>query len=299
MTHSGNKSLVYFGNERLVSGLKHTDAPILQGLIADGYQVKAVVTHHSETRSRKPRPLEVVEIATKHDIPVFMPDKPAEIAETLREINADAGILAAYGRIIPQSIIDLFPFGIINIHPSLLPLYRGPSPIETAIMNGDDTTGVSIMQLSAKMDAGPVYHQAEYHMQGDETKFMLYDKLASISASELIATLPRIFDGSLSPQPQDESRVSYCQLLTKVDSLLDPTKLTAAEAERRVRAFLGFPRTKLLVNDREIIVTKAHVSADATTLSVKFIDGNYLVVDELIAPSGKTMQADDYLRGYS
>jgi len=129
--------VVFFGNERLVSGLQQTDAPILRGLIERGYDVVAIVSHHSETRSRKERELEVATIARDHGIPLLLPSKPAEILEQLITFNADIAVLAAYGRIIGQKVIDIFPLGIINIHPSLLPRYRGPTPIETALLNGD------------------------------------------------------------------------------------------------------------------------------------------------------------------
>jgi methionyl-tRNA formyltransferase len=155
-----SKTILFFGNERLVSGLSSTDAPILSGLIEQGYNVAAVISHHSESRSRKNRPLEVAAIAEAHGIPVLTPDRPADIYDELAFFHADAAVLSAYGRIVPQKIIDLFPLGIINIHPSLLPKYRGPTPIESAVVNGDKETGVSIMSLSAEMDAGPVKHRA-------------------------------------------------------------------------------------------------------------------------------------------
>jgi methionyl-tRNA formyltransferase len=156
-----SKTLVFFGNERLLTGLASTDAPILSGLIDQGYNVAAVVAHYNESKSRDKRPLEVAAIAEEHDIPVLLPDGPADIYDQLAAFHADAAVLVAYGRIVPQNIIDLFPLGIINIHPSLLPKYRGSTPIESAILNGDTTTGVSIMSLSAKMDAGPVYDLVE------------------------------------------------------------------------------------------------------------------------------------------
>src|SRR5690606_32830936 len=102
-------------------------------------------------------------LATRYDIPVWQPENLGEITADIRALESPIGVLSSYGKIIPQETIDLFEPGIINIHPSLLPQYRGPSPIETAIANGDDKTGVSVMQLSAEMDAGPVYVAKEYH----------------------------------------------------------------------------------------------------------------------------------------
>lgn len=295
---SGRK-LIFFGNERLVSGLTATDAPILTSLITAGYEVCAVVVNDAGTTSRTKKVLEVAHIAKDHNIPVFSPAKPLDIYGELAAFHADAAILVAYGRIVPQKLINLFPFGIINIHPSLLPKYRGPSPIESAILNGDDTTGVSIMSLSAAMDAGPVYHQVEVHLSGDETAPHLAATLTTLAASELIATLPAIFDGSLTPQPQIDSDATYCQLISKTDAWLKPQEQTAAEAERKVRAYAAFPKARITVLDHDVIVHASHIEESShSPLVVPFTSG-YLAIDELTAPSGKRMTADAFLKGYT
>ncbi len=292
--------IIFFGNERLVSGLKSTDAPLLKGLIERGYEICAVVSHHSDSHSRNDRALEVAEIAKQHDIPVLLPNRPTDIKDELIAMNAEVAVLEAYGRIIPQSIIDIFPKGIVNIHPSLLPNYRGPTPIESPIMNGDSQTGVSIMQLTSGMDSGPVYVQQSVELTGRETKFDLYEILAAKGAELLFDALPRILDGSLTAAPQDESRATYCKLLDKSDGLLDPSKLTAVEAERRIRAFLGFPKTKVTILNQSIIITKAHVSREQKTpLDIACQDGEYLSIDQIIGPSGKTMNAEAFLNGYA
>ena len=299
MTNS-SKPLLFFGNERLVSGLKSTDAPVLTALIEHGYNIVGVVSHHSDGKSRNNRELEVAQVAREHDIPVFLPNRPSEIRDELIGLGAEAAILVAYGRIIPQSIIDIFPKGIINIHPSLLPRYRGPTPIESAVANGDKQTGVSIMQLTAGMDEGPVYAQAAVPLLGTETKFDLYDTLAAASVTLLLGNLPAILDGSLQPDPQDDTKATYCQLLSKTDSQLDPDAITASEAECQVRAHLGFPKTKLTIAGHDIIITKAHVSSESKTpLDIICRDGAYLSIDELIAPSGRIMNGEAFLRGYA
>lgn len=298
-TSGTNKRLVFFGNERLVSGLKHTDAPILRGLIKAGYDIAAVVSHHSDGASRNNRELEVAEIAKAHDIPLLLPNKPSEIINELRALNADAAILVAYGRIIGQSVIDLFPHGIINIHPSLLPKYRGPTPIESAIINGDTQTGVSIMQLTAGMDEGPVFAQATVDLKGFETKFDLYDVLAKQSATLLFDTLPQILSGELAPQEQ-QGEPTYSHLLDKNDGRLDPSSITATQAERSVRAYLGYPKTKLTVLGQPVIVTKAHISSEQKTpLDLMCQDGEFLSIDELIGPSGRSMSGTAFLNGYA
>ena len=293
-----SKTLLFFGNERLVSGLKRTNAPVLRALIEHGYTIAAVISHHTDGQSRTNRPLEVAEIAKEHGIPVFLPNKPAEIIDTLASFNAEAAILVAYGRIIPQRVIDLFPKGIINIHPSLLPKYRGPTPIESAIVNGDKETGVSIMRLTAGMDEGPVYAQTRFPLAGTETKFDLYNNLAARSARLLIDSLPSILDGGLKPIPQNNEEATYCQLLTKTSGRLDPATQTAVQAERLVRAYLGFPKTRLHIGDYDLIVTKAHVTDQQTDALVVPFKEKFLRIDELVAPSGRIVTAEAFLRGY-
>ena len=293
------RKIVFFGNERLVSGLTSTDTPILKALIASEYEVVAVVANNAGTKSRTTKPLEVAELAQLNTIPVHLPAHPMDIADELRAYGADAGVLVAYGRIVPQALIDLFPFGIINVHPSLLPKYRGPSPIESTIANGDESTGVSIMSLSRKMDAGPVYHQVEVKLSADETAPSLSKKLAHLAATELTATLPKIFDGSLTATAQNDADATYCQLISKQDGRLDPSVHTAAQAERLVRAYKAFPKTRLSVHGYDVIVTASHVvqSVDSP-LHITFADGAVLSVDELTAPSGKSMTAGAFIQGY-
>ena len=294
-----SRKIIFFGNERLVSGLDHTETPVLKSLIDAGYDIKAVVANDAGTKSRKQKVLEVAELAVANNIPVHTPHRPMDIYDELASYGADAGVLVAYGRIVPQKLIDLFPFGIINIHPSLLPKYRGPSPIESAIANGDESTGVSIMALSKEMDAGPVYHQVEYNLPLYETAPHLSQKLAGLAASELIATLPKIFDGSLTPVAQDESQATYCQLISKDDARLKPETQTAEQAERLVRAYKAYPRARLNAAGHEVIILEAHTTIDqVTALDVPFKDGSYLAIDRLIAPSGKTMDASAFIKGY-
>ena len=288
--------IVFFGTEQhsLIT---------LKALHDAKYNIVAVVTKPDAPKGRGGRLVEpaVKVFARQHGIPVWQPTKLRDIADDLIQLNEPLGVLVSYGKIIPQSIIDLFPHGIINIHPSLLPHYRGPSPIEAAMTNLDQETGVSIMQLGAAMDAGPIYHQATIRLHGTETRAELYDRLFALGSQKLIELLPHIADGNLQPTSQDDTQATYCDLLSKDISLLHPAQLTAAQAEARVRAHLGFPRTKLAFDNTELIITTAHIaSAPATTLDQQFADGNYLIIDELISPiSGKKMTAEAFLRGHS
>lgn len=291
---STSKQILFFGTDDFsVSALSH--------LIEAGYLVVAVITKPDSKSGRGQRltPPAVKLLAEAHGIPVWQPTQLTDSAADITALGPVVGVLSSYGRIIPQVIIDLFTPGIINIHPSLLPAYRGPSPIESAILNGDHETGVSIMQLTAAMDAGPLYAQASYPLTGNETQPELYEKLADFGSSLLIHHLPHILDGSLSPTPQ-LGEVSYSQLLHKSDGTPNPAHITAQQLERMVRAYLSFPKTKLVMHGQTVTVTAAHNSDTAEhQLAVRCQDGHYLVIDTLVGPSGRHMTAQDFLNGYA
>jgi methionyl-tRNA formyltransferase len=179
-----------------------------------------------------------------------------------------------------------------------LPKYRGPTPVETAILDGVAETGVSLMGLSAGMDSGPVYMQAKVTLDGTETKPWLAKKLLNLGTGLLIDNLEAILDGTLEPIPQDGSAATYTKLLTKADGVIDFDQ-PAEAIERQVRAFLGWPRSRAKVLGQEIIITKARVAknADDGQLVVKAKPG-FVEIEELIGPSGRTMSGADYIRGY-
>ena len=291
-----SKTIVFFGTDTF-------SASALRSLIEAEYTISAVITKPDSKSGRGQKvvaPL-VKQIAEANNIPVWQPTKLIEIADDIKALGDTIGVLSSYGRIVPQAIIDLFHPGIINIHPSLLPLYRGPSPIETAVINGDRQTGVSIMQLTAEMDAGPIYAQEVYTLDGTETAPELYETLSALGGRMLIETLPGIIEGNLTPTPQQNDAV-YCYLLKKEDALLNPIEQTAIQAERQVRAYQAFPKTKLPLVNESIIITKAHVAIGETSLKdliVEFKDTSYLAVDELIAPSGKRMSGQAFKNGYA
>ena len=242
---------------------------------------------------------EVKKYAIQNKINVWQPDNLFEINEAVINLgDGIIGIVVSYGKIIPKSIIDLFESGIINVHPSLLPKYRGPSPIETAIANGDSKTGVSIMELTPEMDAGPIYGRVIHKLSGAETRFELRKSLSNDGAKILLSLLPGIIDGSIRPTPQNNNDAIYCKLLSKNDSNLN-IEMPAKRAECLVRAYLGFPKTKIDINGHNVTILKAHTSNEfKTPLDIKFRDGDYLSIDKLIAPSGRTMSAHEFLNGY-
>ena len=298
--------IVFFGNERLGTGLG-TEVPVLRALIAAGYQITAVVVAQNDSgKSRAKRTLEIVHVAEAHDIPVLSPPKLIEIKDQLSQLEATAAVLVAYGKMVPRSVIDIFPRGIINIHPSLLPRHRGPTPIESVILSGETETGVSLMRLEAKMDAGPVYAQRPVKISTDETKAALADKLITIGKDMLIQYLPGILDGSLQPAAQDSAKASYDKLIEKADGLMDFQK-TANQLDREVRAFAGWPRSRANIGTTEVIVTKAHVIDSKGTAGTLWLENRQigihaaegtLIIDRLIPAGKKDMDSAAFLAGY-
>ena len=293
MTHT-SKTIVFFGTDEF-------SAASLRELITKGFTIGAVVTK-PDSRKGRGRELSksiIKEVAEANTIPVWQPTDVTTIADDIKKLQNPMGVLVSYGKIIPQAIIDLFSPGIVNVHPSLLPLYRGPSPVESVILNGDTETGVTIMQLSAAMDAGPIYNQVTTHLLNTKTTPELELQLAELGAQQLSDTLSAIINGTVQPTPQNDNNATYCQLLTKEMSMLDTATLTADQAERQVRAFIAFPKTKTVVDGHQIIITKAHVTNENTSpLDIKCADGRYLSIDELISPSGKKMDAKAFINGY-
>ena len=291
--------LVFFGTDDFA-------VPSLRALLDDGWQVSAVVTK-PDTRAGRGLQLKVSgikKITQKHSIKkIFQPDNLAEIEHEIAALKPKLGILVAYGKLIPEKFIDLFPGGIINVHPSLLPVWRGPSPIEAAILSGDKQTGISLMRLTASMDTGPVYTQTVVTLGGSEDRLGLAHGLAEKGARFLVEKLPEIINGSIKPIPQDNSKSSYSQLLKKEDSWLD-TDRPAEVLERQVRAYLGFPKSRIkLFTKHEVVITKAQVANPPAggendgRLIIKCNPG-WLEILELIAPSGRTTSGRDFLRGY-
>lgn len=292
-----SKKLVFFGTEDF-------SLPSLIALVEGDFNVVAVVTKPDSARGRSKQLIEptVKTYAASHNIRVFQPHKLSDITTELIELQPDAGVLVSYGKLLPQRTLDVFaPIGIINVHPSLLPRYRGPAPIEAAIVHGDKTTGITIMQLTLGMDEGPIFAQEPYPLRGDETKPTLTAGLAKRGAAFLVEQLPAILYEELQSKSQKNSDVSYTSLLSKQDGYLDPTTDDAYALERKVRAYLGYPKSRLTLNNTDVIVTTVKVveSLAQPGLIVACARGTYLEVLELIGPSGKTMSGTDYLRGYA
>ena len=224
-----------------------------------------------------------------------------ETLKSLKTANPSAhGILASFGVIIKEDVLELFePEGILNIHPSLLPRYRGPSPIESAILNGDTDFSVSIMKLVKAMDAGPIYYQTTLKNLPLE-KEKIYQSLSETGASWLVENLKNL------PKPaiQDEKSATYTEKFDKSMSLLTPETDTAEKTLRKIIAFEGFPKAKYRLFGHECIILEAHILDSTPTASEKIIalrctDNRFLAIDRLQPAGKKPMDAKSFLNGYS
>jgi methionyl-tRNA formyltransferase len=216
----------------------------LEYLVLNGMEVVVVYTQPDREagRGRELAPPPAKTVALKLGLPVYQPAtlKTTEEKARLAEMKPDVIVVAAYGQILPREVLGLPPYGCLNIHPSLLPRYRGVSPVPAAILDGDVFTGVSIMKLDRGVDTGPVLTQAQTLITGWDTAGTLTEKLSRIGAQMLAEVLPRWVAGQITPRAQDETQASYTKMIAKDDGEIDWTK-PAVELWRQVRAYQPWP----------------------------------------------------------
>ena len=216
----------------------------LEKIIEAGHQVLLVVTQPDKPKGRSGE-LQISDVkacALEHGIPVFQPVriKLPENVEELKKYDADIYVVAAFGQILSQEILDIPRFGCVNIHASILPEYRGAAPIQQAIIDGKKTTGVTIMQMAAGMDTGDILLQREIPISEDETGGGLFDKLAALGGELIVEALPKIEKGELVPVPQDEERATKCGKLSKDMGRID-FEWDAEEIRNLVRGLNPWP----------------------------------------------------------
>ncbi|MBM2832475.1 MAG: hypothetical protein HW414_1527 [Dehalococcoidia bacterium] len=232
--------------------------PVLESLLRH-YPVAAVYTQPDRPagRGRATSPSEVKKLALDGGVPVFQPPslKPAAEVERLRELKPEAIVVAAYGLILRLEVLGLPPFGCINIHPSLLPGHRGPSPIVATLLAGDRVTGVSIMLMEEGVDTGPVLARQEEPVLPGDTAGSLTARLAGVAAKLLETTLSEWFAGRIRPRQQDDTKATYSRLIAKEDGELD-WRLPAVELERQVRAYDPWPGTSTTWEGRRLKVLR-------------------------------------------
>lgn len=210
------------------------------------YPIVGVITQPDRAagRGRELKPPPVKTLAMQLGIPTIQPEKlrQPEAMEQLRAWSPDVIVVAAFGQILRQEVLDLPPYGCINVHASLLPRWRGAAPINAAILHGDEETGVTIMKMDAGLDTGPILSQRAMRIEPDETAGSLFEKLSGLGAGLLLDTLPGYLAGQIEPRPQPEEGVTYAPMLKKEEGRLDFSR-PAEELERRVRAFNPWPGT--------------------------------------------------------
>lgn len=296
-----NPSIVFFGTGEV--SLKTIEG------IAGHFDIEAVITKPDlTTSSSKTRPAELKIWAEEHQVPCFTPASKAELSDVIanQKFKSEVGLVVDYGIIIPQDVIDSFPHGILNSHFSLLPKLRGADPITFAVLEGHKETGVSIMQLVAKLDEGDIIAQEKYQMPQAITTPQLTTDLIELSNEMLATVIPNYLADKLVPKSQDHIQASYSRKLTKEDGLLDPSK-TATELECQIRAFIDWPKSYMFMDDLRVVITQARTSDQKYPVGKLTVDdkklyygckGGSLEILEL-QPAGKLkMNAEAFTNGY-
>lgn len=253
---------------RLVfAGTPDFSATALKALLATRHQVVGVYSQPDRPagRGRKLTPSPVKKLAEEAGIPVFQPEslKTAEAREELRALDADVMIVAAYGLILPQAVLDIPRHGCLNIHASLLPRWRGAAPIQRAIAAGDRETGITIMQMDAGLDTGEMLLKAITPINEDDTGGSLHDRLADLGGHAIIKALEHLEKGELRGEFQDESRACYAHKLSKEEGHIDWT-LDAPTISRLIRAFNPWPGTYTDLDDLRIRIHQTAVLEDTS-----------------------------------
>jgi methionyl-tRNA formyltransferase len=276
------------------------------------HEVLAVVTRADRLGNRgQPAPRPVADAAHELDLPVLMPAKigAPDVVRGLLDLIPDCVVVAAYGQILPITLLDPLPFGAVNVHASLLPRWRGAAPIARAILAGDAETGVSIMRMEAGLDTGPVYAMAHVPIGLDATTPALASVLADLGARELVSVLEALEHGSATATPQPEEGMTYAARLTREDGRVDWSARSAVEVDRMVRALIPWPGVLAPIDGIEVQiqaggVADMPVAADPGTIDrregesvvIATRDGGYRV--DMITPPGKrAMTPAAFLRG--
>lgn len=296
----------------LFFGTSAWTVPVLEALMVDPrFQVVGVVTQpdRSAGRHAEPQASPVKHYATAHHVAVYQFEKVKsdEAYDILKTLNMDVAVLASFGQIIPQRIIDLYPHGIINIHPSLLPKYRGPAPIAAPIKQGDSITGVSIMKLDALMDHGPLLGQIEERIGLDDTAASLEQRLSKISATILPNILFQYVNGEIQPKDQDHTQATTVKMLSREDGLIDWNAF-AQEIERTVRAYTPWPGTYTMVDGKRLKIFETKIGGQVNQLAgAKIVDddqpaivcgdGSALQLLRVQLEGSKPLSGVNFLRG--
>lgn len=271
--------------------------PALTALVRAGYRLAAVITPPDKPAGRRQELAvpPVKQAAQRRNLPVWQPKKISDTEARLAALKPDILVVAAYGQIIPPRILTIPRRGCLNIHPSRLPRYRGASPIQAAILNGDKKTAVTLMLMDEQLDHGPIISQQTVDISPQDTGQSLTVKLARQAAHLLIETLPQYLDGKIKPVSQDDAQATHTKPLSRADGRINWRK-SAEEIARQVRAFYPWPGTWTEIDGKrmKIIKAKAVSKAGETTLPT---GKGFLRLDE-VQPAGKRiMSGENFFRG--
>lgn len=287
----------------------------LEALIEAGHEVVLVVTQPDKPKGRggKMQFTPVKEVAVAHNIPVYQPKRirEAECVEELKKYNADIMVVVAFGQILPKEILEMTPYGCVNVHASLLPAYRGAAPIQWAVINGEKVSGVTTMQMDEGLDTGDMLLKTEIPLDPQETGGSLHDKLASAGAKLCVETLDALKAGTITPKKQGESTTEYAKMLDKHMGKIDWNK-PAVEIERLIRGLNPWPSayTSWNENDKGMKIWEAEViegkSEEKPGTIVEVAKDGFTVqtgeallkITSLQIPGKKRMDAAAFLRGY-
>ena len=287
----------------------------LEALIEAGHEVTLVVTQPDKPKGRggKMQYTPVKEVAVAHNIPVYQPKRirEPECIEELRKYNADIMVVIAFGQILPKEILEMTPYGCVNVHASLLPSYRGAAPIQWAVINGEKVSGVTTMQMNEGLDTGDMLLKVEIPLDEKETGGSLHDKLAEAGARLCVETLDALKAGTVTPEKQGDSPTAYAKMLDKHMGKID-WKMSAKEIERLIRGLNPWPSayTRWNENDKGMKIWEAEVAEGQTDKAAGTVvevakDGFFvqtgdglLKITALQIPGKKRMDAAAFLRGY-
>ena len=299
----------------LFMGTPDFAVPSLQALLDAGHEVCGVFTQPDKPKNRgmklQPTPVKVVALA--HEIPVFQPVtlKDGAALDTIRQLAPELIVVAAYGRILPSTILDYPAKGCINVHSSLLPKLRGAAPINWAVINGEAETGVTIMHMAQELDAGDIIAQVRTPIDPDESVEAVHDRLAQLGGALLVEAVAQIAAGTAQRIPQDHEQSTYAPMLSRALSPIDWTQ-SAKSIHDKIRGLSPWPAASTDVISGDTIKifgsvntglsTSAHpgviVEAGKQGIDIACGDGKILRIPQLQAAGGKRMAAADYLRGH-
>ena len=286
----------------------------LEALMKNRFDVTAVFTQPDKPRGRGMEVsfCDVKKVALAHDLPVYQPTtlRTEEATELIRELNPDILVVVAYGKLIPDDILAIPRYGAVNVHGSLLPKYRGAAPIQWAVLNGDDITGITTMYLASKMDCGDIIYQAETKIGEYETSGELFDRLKVMGADLLIKTLNDIESGTAPRIPQNDEDASVVHMLDKSICPIDFTA-TSRQVIKKIYGLQPWPVAVADIGGNDLKIFKAEytghrfdktpgtvVSADNNGIEIVCGDGMSILITEVQASGKKRMPASDYLRGH-